>query len=243
MLAAAWCGAVLFAGALGYFGWFYLVRLGDAAGPVAWDAPVVAVDLALFSVFALHHSVFARTGVKAWLARQLPRGLERSCYVWIASVLFIAVCGLWRPLPGIAWQAAGPLRWLLYGIQLGGIVLTLKSAARIDIWELAGIRQARAATAPAPPESAPSAARAAAQSALEIHGPYRWVRHPIYFGWVLLVFGAPTMTASRLLFAAISTLYLAVAIPFEERSLEEEFGRAYAAYRRQVRWRLIPGVW
>ena len=69
------------------------------------------------------------------------------------------------------------------------------------------------------------------------------MRHPIYFGWVLMVFGAPTMTASRLLFATISTLYLVIAIPFEERSLGEEFGTAYADYQERVRWRLVPGVW
>jgi protein-S-isoprenylcysteine O-methyltransferase Ste14 len=78
---------------------------------------------------------------------------------------------------------------------------------------------------------------------MQTDGAYRLVRHPIYFGWVLMVFGAPAMTASRLLFAAISTLYLIVAIPFEERSLTKEFGAAYRDYQRRVRWRLIPGVW
>ena len=74
-------------------------------------------------------------------------------------------------------------------------------------------------------------------------GPYRWMRHPIYFGWVLMVFATPTMTASRLLFASISTLYLVLAIPFEERGLIAEFGAAYAEYQRKVRWRIVPGVW
>jgi protein-S-isoprenylcysteine O-methyltransferase Ste14 len=78
---------------------------------------------------------------------------------------------------------------------------------------------------------------------LTVGGPYTWVRHPIYLGWVLLVFGAPAMTTGRLCFATVSTLYLIVAIPLEERSLTGEFGAAYARYRRQVRWRLIPGVW
>jgi len=78
---------------------------------------------------------------------------------------------------------------------------------------------------------------------LEVGGPYRYVRHPIYLGWVLLVFAAPTMPMGRLLFAAVSTLYLVVAVPFEERSLVAEFGPAYRDYQRQVRWRLVPGLW
>jgi protein-S-isoprenylcysteine O-methyltransferase Ste14 len=248
MLVAAWGGALLFLASLGYFGWFYLVRLGDAAAAAPeTSATAIAVDVALFTTFALHHSILARTGVKAWVARRLPVGLERSFYVWTASLLFLAVCLLWLPLPGTAWRASGPLAVVLHGAQIAGVVVTLRSASRIDIWELAGVRQARAAvrtrsfdpasTQPAKPAAAP------AQSALEIHGPYRWVRHPIYFGWVLMVFGAPAMTASRLLFATISTLYLVIAIPFEERSLGEEFGRAYTDYQQRVRWRLVPGVW
>jgi protein-S-isoprenylcysteine O-methyltransferase Ste14 len=245
MLAAAWSGATLFLASLLYFAYFYLVRLGQPA-PVsaASVATAVAVNALLFSSFALHHSVFARTGVKARLARLLPQGLERSAYVWLASLLFLAVCLLWQPVPGIAWQATGVLRWLLHAVQLGGLALTLQSAARIDIWELAGVRQARiAGSRSAPPEAASPAPATAADSQLSISGPYRWLRHPIYLGWVMLVFGVPTMTMGRLLFASISTLYLIVAIPFEERSLTQEFGASYTDYQERVRWRLVPGVW
>jgi protein-S-isoprenylcysteine O-methyltransferase Ste14 len=235
MIAAAWCGAALFAASLTYFAYFYLVRLGSPAETPAEALAPAVLDVVLFSAFALHHSLFARTGAKAWIARRLPPGLERSLYVWLASLLFLAVCLLWQPLPGIAWHATGSPRWLLHGVQAAGVVLTLQSASRIDIWDLAGVRQARAARS--------GEERSSTASTLEIAGPYRWLRHPIYLGWVLFVFGAPAMTASRLLFAAISTLYLVIAIPIEERSLSHEFGPAYGAYQRQVRWRLLPGVW
>lgn len=229
----------MFFGSLLYLAYFYTVTLGRPAA-VPRDAVVanLGINVLLFSVFALHHSIFARMGVKAGLSRVVPRRLERSLYVWIASLLFLVVCLWWRPLPGVAWQAAGPIRWLLHAVQLGGLWLTARSAARIDVRELAGLRQAGAATPSASggDESTPAAP-------LESAGPYRWVRHPIYLGWVLIVFGAPTMTSGRLLFAGISTMYLILAIPFEERSLRAEFGPAYATYQRQVRWRLIPGVW
>jgi protein-S-isoprenylcysteine O-methyltransferase Ste14 len=238
MLATAWGGAALFLASLSYFAYFYLVQLGTPVPLAAAEAPrAILINTVLFSVFALHHSAFARTGTKAWIARRLPAGLERSFYVWVASLLFLAVCLLWQPLPGMAWQASGPLRWLLFTLQLGGLVLTLKSAARIDVWELAGVRQA--ASAP----SVPSVPSVAEHAPLTISGPYRWLRHPIYLGWMMFVFGAPTMTSGRLLFATISTLYLIVAIPFEERSLTSEFGPSYREYQRKVRWRLVPGVW
>jgi protein-S-isoprenylcysteine O-methyltransferase Ste14 len=74
-------------------------------------------------------------------------------------------------------------------------------------------------------------------------GTYRVVRHPIYLGWVLLVWAASDMTTGRLVFAAISSAYLVIAVPFEERSLRRRFGPSYDAYRRQVRWRILPGLY
>ena len=78
---------------------------------------------------------------------------------------------------------------------------------------------------------------------MQIRGPYRWVRHPVYLGWMLAVFGAAHMTAARLAFAITSSLYLVLAIPWEERSLEQEFPREYPPYRKLVRWRVVPYVY
>jgi methanethiol S-methyltransferase len=249
MLATAWLGAALFVISLGYFGYFYLVILEQPGGALAAQAPVAAaVNIALFSAFALHHSLFARTGMKAALARIVPAPLERASYVWMASLLFLAVCGFWQPVPGVAWESSGALRAVLYGVQLAGIIVTVDSASRLDVWDLAGVRQVRAARSTALAEHPVAAAdsrppQASSPAPLELRGPYRWLRHPIYLGWVLLVFGAPTMTMGRLLFATVSTAYLVVAIPIEERSLVHEFGEDYRTYQRQVRWRLVPGLW
>jgi protein-S-isoprenylcysteine O-methyltransferase Ste14 len=76
-----------------------------------------------------------------------------------------------------------------------------------------------------------------------VAGLYGLVRHPLYLGWALMVFGAPDMTATRALFAVVSTGYLALAIPWEERGLLLTFGAGYAAYQRQVRWRMLPWIY
>ena len=119
MVAVAWAGATLFLASLIYFAYFYLVWLGQpqAAIPRVNPAIAVLIDVLLFTVFALHHSLFARSGAKAWIARRVPRGLERALYVWVASLLFMSVCWLWQPVPGVAWQTSGPARWLLLGVQ------------------------------------------------------------------------------------------------------------------------------
>jgi len=230
--AIAWAGALVFAGAMGWFLYCYAIRFayGPPAGPVL--TPILA-NIALFSVFALHHSVLARTGAKAVVRRYAPVELERSLYTWVASLLFIGVCTSWQPVPGILYRLDGV--WALAGvaIQLLGLVLTIRGAAAVDALDLAGVRPVLHAAHGTVPVHVP----------LETRGLYAVVRHPLYFAWVLLVFGAPVMTATRATFAVVSTLYLAVAIPWEERSLVEVFGERYEEYKRKVRWRMIPGIY
>lgn len=248
----AWSGATMFVLSLAYFLYSYLVRFGGTSAarlplsssegtwlgrPMTDTAanPLVpvAINVALFTAFALHHSLAARTTIKTRIQRLVPPALERSLYTWMASVLFIAVCGLWRGVPGELYQLTGAAALPGYGLQLLGVLLTIRSSARLDVLDLAGVRPVLEAEHRAPSDHVP----------LETRGAYRFVRHPLYFGWVLLVFATPGMTMTRFVFAAVSSLYLAIAIPFEERSLIQTFGPEYRAYQQRVRWRLIPGIY
>jgi protein-S-isoprenylcysteine O-methyltransferase Ste14 len=170
----------------------------------------------------------ARSGAKRWLVRRVPAALERSLYVWLSSALFLATCAWWREIPVILYDVPWPWKGASRALQAWGVWLTLRSAGVIDPLELAGIRQVIGHVRP---------------PAFKVIGPYRLVRHPIYFGWALMTFGTPLMTGTRLSFAIISTAYLMVAVPFEERSLVETFGDEYRDYQRQVRWRMVPGLY
>lgn len=221
-----WLGAIVFLLSLAYFLFTYLTTFAEPV-PGGAIAPAITWNVALFTVFALHHSVFARERVRTAIASTLPQPLERSFYVWVASLMFIAVCALWRPVPGVAWRVDGPIVWSLRAVQAAGVWLTLRSAVTLDIWELAGVT------------------RAARPEAMEFKttGPYGWVRHPIYTGWLLMVFAASPMTMTRLVFAVVSCAYLIVAIPFEERSMLNTAAGAYERYRKQVPWRLVPRIY
>jgi protein-S-isoprenylcysteine O-methyltransferase Ste14 len=221
-----WSGALLFVLSLLSMPVMYYFRLHAPAPDGSSAMRDVVANIALFTIFALHHSIMARTGAKTWLTRMVPRDLERSVYVWIASLLFLAVCWMWQPLPGVVWQARGP-GFALYLLQLFGVALTIGAARIVGVRELAGLRQ--------PDPSKPIE--------FTTDGPFGIVRHPIYFGWVLMVFAFPVMTTSRLMFAAVSTAYLVIAIPLEERSLVEAFGDKYRAYQKQMKWKLVPGLW
>jgi protein-S-isoprenylcysteine O-methyltransferase Ste14 len=220
--ALVWLGGAMFVGSLAFCAYSY----GVTWARIAAFSPAAAVfDAAIFSVFALHHSVFAREPAKRRLSAIVPEPQLRSVYVWLASLLLIAVCLAWQTVGGDFYRHSGMLATVHAVAQLAGIAIIAQAVRTIDPLELAGIR------------------RHPSTDALQITGPYRWVRHPLYSGWLLLTFGAAHMTGDRLIFAGISTLYLLIAMPFEERSLRTSFGDAYVEYMRHVRYRIVPYVY
>ena len=185
----------------------------------------ILADALIFSVFALHHSIFARDAVKRAVARRVPGALLRSMYVWTASVLLIIVVRALatdRRKPSMPSKACRRSR--TSPCSSSACDLIARSVAGLDPLELAGIHAQ------------------AQNGGLQITGPYRLVRHPLYLGWALALFGHPHMTGDRLAFALISTIYLIVAIPYEEAALVASFGDAYRRYQASVRWRLLPYV-
>lgn len=228
----AWLGGLLFVVSLAVLLYSYVVTFGHPTSSTErW--PAIVVNFALFSLFAAHHSVFARSGVKAIIARLISPAIERSVYVWIASILLICVCLLWQPVNGDLYRVEWPLSLLGYTIQIIGVSITARGSSAIDVLDLAGIRRAVDA----------AHSRVSPSLPLQTKGVYGFVRHPLYFAWLLFVFGTPHMTFTRLEFAVISSAYLALAIPFEERALIHTFGDEYRAYRKKVKWRMLPGVY
>jgi hypothetical protein len=236
----AWIGAGLFVLSLSYFVYSYWTVFG-----VRTDGPLrttfLVWNIVLFSVFALHHTVFARERIRHALTQALGP-LERSFYVWVASLLFIAVCKLWLPLAGTVWEAGEVVSAVLLVLQIGGIVFSVVSAAAIDVWDLAGIRQLN------PQRPTPSAQPLPTPSSrtpfeFKTSGPYGLVRHPIYLGWFLIVFCVGTMTMTRFVFAVVSCVYILLAIPFEERSLRQSTDGAYDRYMQRVPRKLVPGLY
>jgi len=219
--AFVWLGGGAFVGALLFGVYAYLVRWGR---PAPFHPPALAVDVVLFSAFALHHSLFARDPIKSRIAALVSSRLVRSVYVWIASILFVAACAWWRPIGGEVYRASGWLAGAGVAVQVAGLLIMARSVRAIDALELAGIRLAPSATA------------------LQTAGPYRLVRHPLYLGWILCTSGAAHMTGDRLAFTAISALYLVVAVPWEERALTRQFGDEYRRYQRRVHWRIVPYI-
>ena len=224
----AWTGAGVFVLSLGYFLYSYWIVFGRTAdGPLAPRAVVVECR-ALFSVCRCTTACSRGSPSGALLTRAFPR-LERSVYVWVASLLFIAVCWLWQPVAGVVWELEGPAR-IAAGHRphrrdrLLGVQRVAHRCLRA--------RRHPAAQLPTPNARTPNAQRPTTCNAqpeeFKTTGPYGWVRHPIYLGWFLIVFAVGTMTMTRFVFAVVSCAYILVAIPFEERSHQ-------SVVRRRVR--------
>src|SRR4051794_29133382 len=134
--AFAWLGGAMFAASLGLCAWTFLLRMGRVLPPGGGGA--IAADAALITIFALHHSLFAREPVKRWLTRCMPEDLLRSLYVWMASALLMLVCAVWRPVGGELCRGGGAGAGALAGVQIAGLVRAARGVARVGPVELAG---------------------------------------------------------------------------------------------------------
>jgi protein-S-isoprenylcysteine O-methyltransferase Ste14 len=193
-----------------------------AASPFA---SALAVDALLLGVFALQHSVMARPWFKARWTQIVPYAIERSTYVLFASLALDLLFWQWRALGGTVWTVEQPVaRALVWGVFAYGWLQVLVMTFFINHFDLFGLRQVWLHLI----------GRHYTRVAFATPAPYRFVRHPLYLGFLLAFWAAPTMTAAHLVFAVATTGYIVLAIQFEERDLAREHGRAYEEYRRAV---------
>jgi protein-S-isoprenylcysteine O-methyltransferase Ste14 len=217
--------------AVGFVSRFVVPKTIDTG---ATSSPLTAllINLVLMSIFAVQHSGMARQGFKKLFTRFASPAIERSTYVLLASLTLILLFWQWQPMPTVVWSIENPV---LAGVATAGgflgWLIVLYSTFLISHFELFGLTQV----------VAHFAGRMVAPVKFKTPGLYRFIRHPIYLGFIIAFWSAPTMTLGHLLFASVTTAYIFVGIYLEERDLVSLFGSEYRRYRERVAM-LLPGL-
>jgi protein-S-isoprenylcysteine O-methyltransferase Ste14 len=183
------------------------------------------INLILMSIFAIQHSVMARQQFKRWWTQFVPASVERTTYVLFATLALALLLWQWRPMPEVVWQVANPqAATAITAVSLIGWLIVLTSTFLINHFELFGLHQV-ANNLTGRPMPAP-------RFRMPLY--YKFVRHPIYLGFIIAFWAAPTMTLGHLLFAAVTTAYIFVGIQLEERDMVDVFGDQYRSYKKRV---------
>lgn len=218
----AFFGTILYA--IGFTGNLFVPKSIDG-DPEKSLLTAILIDAGLLLLFALQHSIMARPGFKRWFTKYIPAPLERSTFVLLASLCLILMMWQWQPIGGVVWKVENETaKIILLVLYLIGWGIVFISTFLINHFDLFGLRQVWLCFIGKPYTQLP----------FRVPVFYRFVRHPLYFGFLIAFWSASTMTVTHLLFAVLTTGYILTAIQLEERNLITTFGDKYRSYKKWV---------
>jgi protein-S-isoprenylcysteine O-methyltransferase Ste14 len=215
---------IAFLYAIGFVGNF-LVPKGIDTGVETSTVEALLINLALMSLFAIQHSVMARPAFKKWITKYISPAIERSTYVLLSSLVLLLMYWQWQPMTAIVWELENTWVLVLTGFFFLGWTIVFLSTFMISHFELFGLTQVFENFKDQQIRS----------PKFQVNYFYKIVRHPIMLGFIIAFWATPTMTVGHLLFAAVTTAYILVAVKFlEEKDLKKLIGKDYEEYQKEV---------
>ncbi|NIV14426.1 MAG: hypothetical protein GWN62_25080, partial [Aliifodinibius sp.] len=200
-----------------------MVKLTLNEGAILW------FDAGLCLLFFAQHSAMIRRAYQRWLAKIVSPIYHGAVYSVTSGVVLLLLVVLWQKSPRMLLDFQGGLRWFMRGIYFLGIAGTAWGIKALDSFDTFGLA----------PILAHVRDRQMKPMPFTVRGPYRWIRHPLYFSMLLLIWSSPDVTADRLLFNILFTIWIIMATLLEEGDLRADFGEVYRNYQRNVPM-LIP---
>jgi protein-S-isoprenylcysteine O-methyltransferase Ste14 len=197
---------------------FEVVPLG--LGPraaLAWDA-------GLCLAFFIQHSTMIRWSFRERLRRVVPAHYHAAVYSIASGAVLLLLVGLWQHSQVLLLVVEGPPRWVLRVLFVTSGAVFLWAVRALGSFDTFGLKPIRAHLRGTTPRTLP----------LAIRGPYRWVRHPLYSLFLVMMWASPDVTADRLLFSVLFTGWIVLGTVLEERDLVRDLGDPYREYQEQV---------
>ena len=209
---------------IGFVGGIFVPK-GINSGVAASVSKALFINLFFILLFGIQHTIMARIKFKNWFTKLIPKPMERSTYVLLASLILIALVWQWRPMNRVIWSVGNPIGntflWILF---FSGWIMVLYSTFIINHFDLFGLRQVYFYLKGKEYTPVP----------LVVKSFYHFCRHPIMLGFIIAFWATPFMTLGHLVFAIMTTLYILFGIHVEERTLMKILGDQYRHYRQQV---------
>lgn len=201
-----------------FVGSYTIIDLGLRRG----DA--LLLNALLSMIFFLQHSIMVRRWFKKWIGTFMREIYHNAFYAITSAITLLLVLCLWQKSPVIIARTDGIIFWLLRTIFLLCMFGFFWGARTLGSFDALGVR----------PLMDDHRNRHEKPQEIIVKGPYRWLRHPLYFFLIIIIWACPVLTLDRLLFNILWSIWIVIGTVLEDRDLHREFGEPYSEYSSKV---------